>query len=658
VHNCIDTDKICINTGVCAGDELLLQGLPLSNLSSLADLIRADFPRNDHSFTIYENDAYAPVKGGIDGSNRPIGWENATHPDDWRVPASLDWISMDLYRLNATYIETFQEVYEQHLYPRMTVHQHALVVPAAFSAMGAGSLNGVNWTLAQYDDAMEQIAWAAYNWTINDSHLVGLAPWHWYDDGRIGSYSYGVASLPRTQAAYTLISRLLKQAIKTDDSPLTWAGSDGRRKYSNAQDDLATPAAPRFDPPVLVGSSSTPWKSLRRKFHGMADYFAFGSNQIFGFQDDVQFNGSSWNPGVGYPWPGTPRWILPGAAMTRLPNAKHLRNFGYLQPVDATGNKSGTRTFRSKNTTTFAISPHGNELQHATDSSWGPVFSGLPAGSTATCVTTCYCYQHRDPAEPLVIMDSITLADGRLVASTPVCPPREAGQSMSDRIAVFRSSDGGRHFLFRAIAPVMAFLEHGLHVGPAEHAIVQMASGKILMVTRPDGDGACDHPPTGPYYNYHQSVSSTFGDTWSAPVPIVGAGCVWPRLHRLDSGPTQALLMTGGRWCSGNTVDNFLWVQSGVADADAAAWVRYSLSYQHNKLWKGDPALRFSSAVNQSHPFAFETQSYTSVVPVGPTTVVVLYNKYTDGLGVHRNESGTARRGAILSFYTVICGHS
>ena len=100
--------------------------------------------------------------------------------------------------------------------------------------------------LAQYDDAMEQIAWAAYNWTINDSHLVGLAPWHWYDDGRIGSYSYGVASLPRTQAAYTLISRLLKQAIKTDDSPLTWAGSDGRRKYSNAQDDLATPAAPRF----------------------------------------------------------------------------------------------------------------------------------------------------------------------------------------------------------------------------------------------------------------------------------------------------------------------------------------------------------------------------------------------------------------------------
>ena len=85
--------------GVFLGDELLLAGLPLSNLSSLADLIRADFPRGapatEPDFIIYENDAYSPIKGGIDGLNRPISWENATTPaSPWRVPSSLDWISM------------------------------------------------------------------------------------------------------------------------------------------------------------------------------------------------------------------------------------------------------------------------------------------------------------------------------------------------------------------------------------------------------------------------------------------------------------------------------------------------------------------------------------------------------------------------------------
>ena len=96
-------------------------------------------------------------------------------------------------------------------------------VPAAFAAMdspdGTPTDPTVNWTLPQYDAAMEAIAWATYNWTVNDSHLAALAPWHWYDDGRPGTYSYGVASLPRTQAAYTQIAALLKQKArqKLDD---------------------------------------------------------------------------------------------------------------------------------------------------------------------------------------------------------------------------------------------------------------------------------------------------------------------------------------------------------------------------------------------------------------------------------------------------------
>ena len=44
------------------------------------------------------------------------------------MPPGLDWISMDYYRLNASYIQTFREVYETDLYPRLSPHQRAVVV--------------------------------------------------------------------------------------------------------------------------------------------------------------------------------------------------------------------------------------------------------------------------------------------------------------------------------------------------------------------------------------------------------------------------------------------------------------------------------------------------------------------------------------------------
>ena len=124
----------------------------------------------------------------------------------WPVP-------QDLYRLNASYVQTeFRAVYEQHLYPRMHEHQRAIVVPAAYAAMGDDP--SVNWSIPQYDATMQAIAWAAYNWTVSDPRVAGIAPWRWYDDGRPGPYSYGVASLPRTRAAYTAISSLLNRGAK------------------------------------------------------------------------------------------------------------------------------------------------------------------------------------------------------------------------------------------------------------------------------------------------------------------------------------------------------------------------------------------------------------------------------------------------------------
>ena len=45
------------------------------------------------------------------------------------------------------------------------------------------------------------------------------------------------------------------------------------------------------------------------------------------------------------------------------------------------------------------------------------------------------------------------------------------------------------------------------------------------------------------------------------------------------------------------------------------AWVKHSLTYWHNLLWKGAAKDRFDTNVNSSS--AWETLAYTSLVPAG-----------------------------------------
>ena len=103
----------------------------------------------------------------------------------------------------------------------MAPHQRALTVPGAFGARGPQVAGGwlspaeSNWTVAQYDAAMERIAWAYYNWTASENRLVGMTPWHWWDDPHShGQYSYGVEGLNRTKAAYLEIARLFRRGAQ------------------------------------------------------------------------------------------------------------------------------------------------------------------------------------------------------------------------------------------------------------------------------------------------------------------------------------------------------------------------------------------------------------------------------------------------------------
>ena len=166
-------------------------------------------------------------------------------------------------------------------------------------------------------------------------------------------------------------------------------------------------------------------------------------------------------------------------------------------------------------------------------------------------------------------------------------------------------------------------------VGPTENAVTQLPDGKTLLaVARTDADGHCDKPapPGSHYHEYIHTLSTDKGRTWRKPTLITGAGCVRPKLLTLSGG---AVLLSGGRECYANRTDVSLWAATGESVV-ANDWRRFSLSGQHNRLWQGDPALRFlPDSVNKSYGAASKflgSLSYTSLVPLGPDSGVVTYD--------------------------------
>ena len=61
---------------------------------------------------------------------------NDTYPDPRarlaKVPAAIDWISLDYYRLDETAWTVPEAEYHEKVYPKMAPHQRALQVPQAF----------------------------------------------------------------------------------------------------------------------------------------------------------------------------------------------------------------------------------------------------------------------------------------------------------------------------------------------------------------------------------------------------------------------------------------------------------------------------------------------------------------------------------------------
>ena len=108
------------------------------------------------------------------------------------------------------------------------------------------------------------------------------------------------------------------------------------------------------------------------------------------------------------------------------------------------------------------------------------------------------------------------------------------------------------------------------------------------------------------------------------------------------------MLLSGGRQCWLNKTDVLLWAHTGEvthqggsptmysslhnhSSSIAEGWQRYSLSYIHNQLWRGDPMLRYTSeTVNATyggpHSHFLGTLSYTSLLPIDDQTALVIYD--------------------------------
>ena len=217
--------------GFFLGDELAWGGLPYADLVAMADMVAATEWHNNATTIanysaaaaaaatalpippprpiLYYNEAAGPIARDVDCFNDSIGYV--------RVPAAVDWISLDFYNPPAAFVR--QQYYEAHLYPLMErPSQRALLVPDASASAhlkpnATGSRSG--WSVPDMvARAREYFAWAA---TDTSGKVVGLNPWHYRRvtwGGDHDDWELGVRDVPALKAIWTQIGAEIKQQKK------------------------------------------------------------------------------------------------------------------------------------------------------------------------------------------------------------------------------------------------------------------------------------------------------------------------------------------------------------------------------------------------------------------------------------------------------------
>lgn len=338
-------------------------------------------------------------------------------------------------------------------------------------------------------------------------------------------------------------------------------------------------------------------------------------------------------------------------APARTPSTLHT--WGALRPRYDSRDK-GAVSFFAPTSTEFSVEHRRRGAAPRLIARDGPPvhITGLPIGMTGNAQNDCLEPKRRGGMstrnDSLAYIFGAVRAGEGFVASAVVCEPGARGNS----IAVFGSDDGYNwRFLSVAVSAhvwqardlVKSYGAMYNRSGVSEHDLSMLADNRTLVLTfRPGGDSGClaNPNPGGRYWYYYQTWSTSGGRSWSSAVPVRGAGCARPRSLALQAGP---LLLSGGRLCVEGTKDVSLWVNwQGTVSANAV-YEKFSVSFWHNKLWRGQERFRFNEAVNDTHHQGFMTQAYTSLLPAGNDSVVLVYNMYPNASYVR---SGGSNGGA------------
>eukprot|EP00463_Aulacantha_scolymantha_P002486 TRINITY_DN3237_c0_g1_i1.p1 TRINITY_DN3237_c0_g1~~TRINITY_DN3237_c0_g1_i1.p1 ORF type:complete len:227 (-),score=14.73 TRINITY_DN3237_c0_g1_i1:2-682(-) len=174
--------------GVFMGDEICCSGVPLSNLTSVADYLRTGL---GPTAILYTNECSVM--------------------ETWpMVPESLDFISIDFYdehNTNGTHeVELNWNYYNKVIYPKLHSHQGVLFVPGIFASDPVHCTEGnVSCPL---DKQAEQIVIKLdgfFKWAKTDTRVAGFNPWHFSNRSHAQLHGWwdqrlGAVSMPTVMA--------------------------------------------------------------------------------------------------------------------------------------------------------------------------------------------------------------------------------------------------------------------------------------------------------------------------------------------------------------------------------------------------------------------------------------------------------------------------
>ena len=174
-------------SGFFMGDELMWNGLSYKNLTAASNFLRKLYPDT----FIWENEAVYALRCNVtygrcfDKNNKTIHITNG-------IPPALSAISTDMYHMIPynNYVNYVKEFYKEWIYPKLHRGQKVFTVPGAF---GSNYNSACDYNC--YDTMCAIDAVQYYNWALEDSLVIGINPWNWFNCSACTKYKDEIGTL-------------------------------------------------------------------------------------------------------------------------------------------------------------------------------------------------------------------------------------------------------------------------------------------------------------------------------------------------------------------------------------------------------------------------------------------------------------------------------